>query len=119
MINRAAVVVRLKQPAIDWINRSDPYLDGAIISLESVNQERTVYLVDECVADSDISLNDWLKANYEEIFEKELCNWYVDESLWPTSRSFKDFEEWFSAECHSMVVDTMGTEIEDDEDEHY
>jgi predicted XRE-type DNA-binding protein len=50
MINRAAILLKLKQPAIDWINEVDP-VDNHRVNLKSANEDRTVYLVDDEVAD--------------------------------------------------------------------
>jgi len=49
MLNRAAIFLKLKQPAIDWINEADP-VDSPRVSLESANEDRTVYLVSDEVA---------------------------------------------------------------------
>ena len=40
----------------------------------------------------------------------------MDESLWPENRERSIFNEWFSVECHSVVIDTVGGVIEDDGD---
>lgn len=39
----------------------------------------------------------------------------TDESLWPKKRNLSLFYEWFEMECHSVLIDTVGTPIEDDE----
>jgi hypothetical protein len=36
-------------------------------------------------------------------------------SLWPRKRDRKTFDEWFSVECHTVIIDTVGSIIEDDE----
>lgn len=115
MINRAAVMLKYKQTAVDWINEVDPKPSDNI-TLESVNQERTVYLVSHEDADSPDLVNRWVKANYKALFENELYAWYIDDSLWPKKRSFKVFQEWFDIECHTMVEDTVGTPIFDEDD---
>ena len=67
------------------------------------------------VADTPDIVNKWLKRNYQTLFETELDSWYTEESLWPEKRDFKLFKQWFEVECHTCVVDTVGTAIEDDE----
>ena len=47
-----------------WINEADPNPDGPEITLEDVNKERTVYLIDEEVADTPEQLRKWIKANF-------------------------------------------------------
>jgi len=115
MINRAAVLLRYKKPAVKWINEADPVKRSSGITIDSVNAERTVYLIRDEDADSPDILNHWIQLNYKTVFENELEGWYVDESLWPKDRGFKRFNEWFEIECHSVIVDTVDLPIEDDE----
>jgi hypothetical protein len=115
MINRAAVILRYKKPAIDWINESDPGGDDPGITIESVNEERTVYLIREKDADTPADVEEWINLNYDILFESELDGWYTDEDLWPGNRSIKLFRKWFDVECHTVIVDTVDEPIEDDE----
>ena len=46
MLNRAALILRYKQPFVDWINAADPSATSHALTLEEVNQEHTVYLVE-------------------------------------------------------------------------
>jgi hypothetical protein len=113
MLNRAAILLKLKQAAVDWINEADP-LENPGITLESANEDRTVYLVSDEVADDPVNVMHWLRLNWEVLFEAELTAWYIDESLWVHDRNFELFQEWFELECHSVITDTVDTPIEDD-----
>ena len=115
MINRAAVILRYKKPAVAWINEADPYNDDPGITIESVNEERTVYLIRDEDADSPADVEEWINLNYDVLFESELNSWYTDEELWPDNRSIKLFHKWFDVECHSVIEDTVDSPIEDDE----
>lgn len=115
MINRAAVMLKYKQVAVDWINAVDPNPTDSI-TLESVNEERIVFLVSHEDADTPDLVNRWIKANYKVLFENQLYGWYVDESLWPKKRNFNVFQEWFDIECHTVIEDTVGTPIFDEGD---
>ena len=115
MINRAAVILRYKEPAVEWINEADPYNDDPGITIESVNEERTVYLIRDKDADTPADVEEWIKLNYDVLFESELDGWYTDEELWPNNRSIKLFHKWFDVECHTVIVDTVDSAIEDDE----
>lgn len=115
MINRAAVILKYKQPAVEWINEADPCDDDPGITIESVNQERTVYLIRDEDADTLDDVDDWIRTNYVALFESELDGWYTDEELWPGDRSITLFHEWFDVECHTVIVDTVASPIEDDE----
>ena len=41
--------------------------------------------------------------------------WYTDPALWPRDRSQRTLQEWCSFELHTVVVDTGGSPLEDDE----
>ena len=111
MINRAAVILKYKQPAIDWINSIEPSND-LIITLEDTNEERTVYLIDEESAEN---LEMMLKRNYKMFLEYEFLSWYTDESLWPKNFSLKMFKEWFKIECYSVVENLVDGDIIDED----
>ena len=112
MINRGAIVVRLQEPFVRWINEADPVVDDPGISLERANEDKTIYLITDDDADN---LERWLKKNYMTLLEQELEEWYVDEMLWPKNRNRKMFNEWIEIECHSVILDTVDGQITDDE----
>lgn len=87
MINRAAIILKYKAPAIRWINEADPGDDDPGITEEDVNSERTVYLISEEAGDTPSSVDEWLKRNYEHLFESELAGWYTDPGRWPEKRT--------------------------------
>ncbi len=88
MLNRAALILRYKQPFVDWINAADPSPTSHVLTLAEVNQEHTVYLVD--VEDED-ELTRWLGHHHQKLFE--------------------------AFELHTVVVDTGESPLEDDESE--
>jgi hypothetical protein len=47
MLNRAAIILKYKEPAIHWVNEADPSPESDPLSLEDANMERTVYLISE------------------------------------------------------------------------
>ena len=111
MLNRAALILRYKQPFVDWINAVDPSPTHTL-SLAEVNEERTVYLVE---VEDEEELAGWLARHHQELFEEELNGWYTDSALWPRDRSLKVLRQWCSFELHSVVVDTGSSALEDDE----
>jgi len=115
MLNRAALLLRYKEPAIRWINEADPSPSGNDITLEDANLERSVYLISDDDADTAEAVRRWVEANFRALFETELESWYTEPDLWPSQLSLKLFDDWFSVECHSMLFDTVGGVIEDDE----
>ncbi|WP_018342523.1 hypothetical protein [Cytophaga aurantiaca] len=97
-INRNAILVRPKKPFFDWVN--NVFKDDEPISeLEECN----IYLIREM--DSNDAIQKWLKKNFDNIFINELNDWYTEEDVWPSNRTFKMFSEWFDVELHSMILD--------------
>ena len=115
MLNRAAVILKYRGPAVRWINEADHYNEDPGISAESLMEERTIYLISEDDEHGGDRGQSWIKANFEALFEAELEGWYTDPTLWPEGRTLKLFHEWFKVEYHSVIVDTVGGELYDDE----
>lgn len=115
MINRGAVILKYKEPAVIWINEADPVVDDPKITIADANRENTVYLITNEDCDGDQAVNRWVRKNFEILFESELEGWYSDPTLWPENRTYKMFQAWFDVENHSVLVDTVGDEIYDDE----
>lgn len=111
MLNRSAFIVRYKQPFVDWINEVDPNLQHTV-TLERANDDTTVYLVD---VEEEADFREWVKLNNDLIFEELLNDWYTDPSLWPQDRSYQTLLAWCSFEFHSLVLDTGGPTIEEDD----
>ena len=115
MINRVALVIKYKEPAVEWINKVDPHKDDAGLTIEIVNTDNHIYLISEELADDPKGLKKWLKKNYKKIFELELDGWYTDPSLWPKKRKFELFNEFFEVELHSILIDTVDGPIVDED----
>jgi hypothetical protein len=115
VVNRGALILRYKEPAIQWINDADPSPSPDRVTLESVNDEQTVYLINDSAGDDSKSLERWLKRHYAEIFEMELEGWYTDPDLWPKQLSYELFRQWFEAELHTVLIDLGDGAIFDDE----
>jgi hypothetical protein len=109
MLNRSTVMVRPKQPYLDWAAQLD---DSGV--LPDPDDERTVYLIPEY--DDEDSAWEILEEIYLEIFERELEGWDEDESTWPQERTFAKFQEWFDIEINSLVEDLCGYELIDDDE---
>ena len=100
-LNRSAVVVRPKQPFLEWLHTADP--TSLALTLPDLVQEPTIYLIPEC--DTGEELAAVLSIFCAKIFEEQLAGWYLDTSTWPTNRNFEVFCEWFDFQHHSMLVD--------------
>jgi hypothetical protein len=82
------------------------------LTLEEVNQEHTVYLVE---VEDEGGLAGWLTRHQRELFDEELNGWYTDPALWPRDRSLTTLREWCSSELHTIVVDAGESPLEGDE----
>lgn len=110
MINRGVVIVRPKQPYLDWAARVG---DSGIVP--DPDGEQTVYLVPS-YEDRDTAL-EILREVHMAIFENELHAWHTDEAAWPRGRNFEMFKAWFEVELHSVVEDLCDVEIVDEDDD--
>lgn len=108
MINRSALIVRPKQPFLNWATGLD---DSGLIP--EVEGEQTVYLIPDCEDEDDLKRH--LKELFSEIFENELMAWHTDESAWPQPRSMALFRQWFHLEFHGVVEDLGDDAIEDED----
>ena len=97
-LNRTAIILRPKQPFIDWINENDP--DGRPVTLEEVADDNAVYLISE---DRDDNVERALRRCWGEIFEEEFFGWYTDEAVWPKRLTYAMFQKWFDIKAHSVV----------------
>ena len=108
MLNRSLLIVRFKQPFLDWAVSLDD--SGLVPELG----DETAYLIPEF--DDEKEAERILKRVYEEVFERELSSWDTQESRWPKPRTLALFREWFDIQLHSMVDDLGDDALEDDEE---
>ena len=111
-LNRGLVVLRYKQPYIDWVR-----IAGELpmeITLAGANNDGEAFLVP--TFDSPIDPVDgsedavkWVEKRWRMFFEHILGSWIVDETDWPKKRTLKMFRDWFDVEYKSMIWD-MGHE---------
>ena len=114
MVNRTALILRYKEPAVQWINEADPVEDAIVLSVKEVNTERTVYLISEEDGENGETQQAWIKRNFRNLFESELEGWYTDPDLWPKPRTLKLFYEWFETEFNTVIIDTVDEPLFDD-----
>jgi hypothetical protein len=107
IINRNAFIVKARKPYIDWANSifNDSPTDFS-------KEENNIYLIREM--DNNQQIADWIRKNFDKIFQNELNDWCTDETTWPSKRTYKMFTEWFEIEISSMVLDLEDYEIEKD-----
>lgn len=109
-INRAAAVLAIKQPCLDWINSLDKGMPK--LTLKALNRESHVYLLPE--HETEKALEQIIRKLCPLIFETELVGFCRDESLWPEIK-YRTFKDWFDIKVHSIVLDPYEDEIEKEE----
>ena len=116
MLNRDLLIVRLKQPFVDWINEADPYPDRTLITLEFANEDCPVFLIHDSAYED---MEGWLEQCYGYIFEEVLEQWYVDASLWPQDRDLRLFKAWCDVEVHGTIIDIVDDPLLDTDYEEF
>ena len=109
MINRSAVIIRPKEPYIQWAARLD---DSGI--LPSATAEPSMYLMPEY--DDDAGAWALLEHAFDAIFDTELEAWHTEPTDWPKNRSFSMFRDWFEITFVSLIEDLCEGPIVNDDD---
>ena len=106
MVNRAALIVKAKEPFRKWIYDLQAPED---VTIEYINDDSTLYLIPEY--DDDRQRDRILKNIYPNIFEGQLNEWCTDEDMWPQKRTLALFRKWFEVEYHAIVEDLGKQEL--------
>lgn len=117
-INRGLVLLRYKQPYIDWVKSAGDF--PMEISIAQATDDGEAFLVPTYESpidpiDGTEEAIKWVEKRWRMLFEYVLRSWILDESEWPPKRSLKMFRDWFDVEYKSMVWD-MGVEPLETED---
>jgi hypothetical protein len=113
-INRSLIVLKPKQPFLDWAHSLDEERNK--FTLQELAHDSIAYLIPELWEDADQEA--FLESSCEILFEDQLAGWWTDEAAWPKQRNLAMFLEWFEVEFHSLVFDLCDDPIrviEDDE----
>jgi hypothetical protein len=104
-VNRSSVVVLPKPAFSDWARKTFP--EDELSSNSEL--EKNMYLIN-CM-DENSEFDEWLKNNYEYLFENELYERFDDNSLWPDELTYELFNQWFDVQFYSVVYDTKSADI--------
>lgn len=111
LINRGVVVVKPKQPFLDWLRAlPTPATD---VSLEELREDCSAYLLPDW--EDEEHLQRMLVRCCKDVFVDELRAWCTDESVFPEQRSWPVFCEWFEVESHSMVFNLVQGPLVDED----
>jgi len=101
MLNRSAVVVKPKQPFLDWLHAADP--TGCPNTLQEQVHEPSIYPIPGCDTKKEVA--DLLRDLCQEIFAGQVDYWYRDRTTWPNDRSFDVSCRWLDHHLHSVLID--------------
>jgi len=108
LIQDSVIVVRPRQPFLDWINQQmhpeDPTQPP--MTMDHLLEDCTAVLVPEIESLDDLEYLEPLKPL---LFEEELASWYTNEECWPAVRTNQVFDAWFDLEPHSLVYRAAAT----------
>jgi hypothetical protein len=107
LINRGVVVIKPKEPFLDWVNR-DPTLSSPV-TMEELRQDCMTILVPD-LGSLEAAL-DYVEPLKPRLFEMELEAWDRDPANWPKERTAASFDAWFELEVHSMVWDAVDAPV--------
>ena len=111
LVNRNSVIIKPKQPYLDWLNKLNiPDLE---VNLEELRRECTAVLIPEVESEEDAF--SYLENIFEDLFEMELAAWCQDDAQWPQPLTWQLFNEWFDLEIHSMVIDIASEDLKKEE----
>jgi len=113
-INRSVVIIRPKQPFLDWLSLAEKKLGHETFPID-LNEEGIAFLIpDEHITNSK-EAQTYIERHWEEIFEQFLFEWIIEDSLWPKKRTLKMFREWFEMIYAPMAWDLVEQPLEIEE----
>ncbi len=108
MINRSVIIIKYKQKFVDWLNREGPH--DQHITLNMLNKDCLSYLVDSDIIQNQFHARKWVLKNRAILASSEfLTRGHQDP---PKYYSNKKFEDWFTWECHTTILDKGNDPIE-------
>jgi hypothetical protein len=106
MVNRGLVIALAKEPFREWLLSLPDLCD---MSLDEINEDRTVYLIPEF--EDDKQRDKVLRKIFDMIFEDQLAEWWTREEDWPQKRDLRTFKKWFDLQFHAVVEDLVDDEL--------
>ena len=113
-INRSVVIVRPKQPFLDWLTSVEKALGGRVSQIDLTEEGAAFLIPDEDIIDAKEARR-YIEKKWREIFEQFLFDWFIEDTLWPKKRTLKMFREWFDFIYAPMAWDLVKKPLEIDE----
>ena len=101
VINRAVVVIKPRQPYLDWASSLPGPADD--VTLDELRADCTAILIPDF--DDPAEAEAFIAAMADDLFTMALDAWDRDPRTWPVNRTYDTFREWFDVEIHSIVFD--------------
>ncbi len=102
MLNRCVATIRPKEPFFQWL-RTLP--DPCELTAQEYEDDSTAYLLP--YFEDDEGKEQVLTHFYDLLFSEILGGWWTVENDWPKNRDLALFNEWFTCELHSLVLDLV------------
>jgi hypothetical protein len=112
-LNRSLVILRHKQPFLDWLTSIDP---DPTLTLANIEDDSDAFLIpgDQFI-NSESDAVKWVESRWAELFSHMLNSWVTETDTWPNNRTLPMFRNWFGVEYHSMLWDLAVTAFEVEE----
>lgn len=108
-IDRVAIALMAKKPALEWINNVDSK-DIKHYSLSDINSDRVLHLLPIDVNTEELA-ESWAVENAKFLLEEYMDLWFTDMSRWPSNRDSGLFTDWFDVDYHSLIIDIVDSPI--------
>ncbi len=107
-VNRMLVLLRPRQPFVDWLNSTlDP--DEAPHTLDEIEGSPGAFLIP--IFEYREEAEEWIRENHILIFETHLWDWLDRPQEWPADRSWEVFLEWFDVELLGAPWDVVAAPL--------
>jgi hypothetical protein len=117
MINRTTVVIKPRQPFLNWINHASQLDLTSPVTMEELLEDCDTILLP--VTNSREEADELLEPLKPDLFAMQLEDWLRDPGAWPLDRSAAAFDQWFALEVYSMVLDLVEEPILREGDEGF
>lgn len=97
LIDREILIVRPKQPFLDWIKENVPAYDA------NEPSEPGIFLIRE--AEDDEEMEEIIKEKFLAIFIQMLIEWTADDSKLPQELTYEMFMDWFEVDIYPTAYD--------------
>ncbi|MBV8046000.1 MAG: VacJ [Paludibacterium sp.] len=108
-VNRSVIILRPKQPFLDWLQSLPGELDPAL-TLTELRENGNAILVP--AVDRLDELHEFLSQHCLALFEAELADWCEEDRLWPQPLTPTLFAQWFDVGVHGVVTDLVEEPLE-------